>query len=157
MHDDYQSDSGRGTFFDNRSLSKCVSNSFYLIPYLSLVTLTLKTKVQLIDLEELAKTSKRISTKRIVATPAKDSVALGRRLSPILQFFSSNGFTHLVFKCLLSHVLPISGHLCECALATGSLSGHMSQDHMWNWELQLWERIAKSSFSSSATCILARG
>ena len=137
MHDDYQSDPGRGTFFNNGPVSERVSNSFYLIPYLSLVMLTLKTKVQLIDLEDLAKTSKSISTKRIVATPAKDSLALGRCLSPVLQFFSRNGFTHLVFKYILSHVLPISGCPCECMLATRSLYGHMSQGHMWNWEHQL--------------------
>lgn len=88
MHGDYQSDSGRGTFFDDRSVSECVSNPFYPIPYLSLVMLTLTRKVQLIDLENLTKTSKSIATKRIVATPAKDSLALGRCSSPILQVFS---------------------------------------------------------------------
>lgn len=119
--------------------------------------LTLKTKVPLTDLEDLSRTSKSISTKCIVATQAKDSLALGRCLSPIVQFFFQYGFTHLVFKCIFSHKLPIFGHSCKCMLATRSLSGHMSQGHMWNWEHQLSERITKSLFSLSENFILARG
>jgi len=84
VHGDYQSDFGRGTVFDNGSVSECVTNSFYLIPYLSLVMLTLKTKVQFTVLEDSAKS---ISTKCILATPAKDLLVLGRCLSPLMQVF----------------------------------------------------------------------
>lgn len=41
-------------------------------------------------------------------------------------FFPGNGFTHLVFKCILSHVLRVSGHRCNCALDKRSLSWNIS-------------------------------
>lgn len=105
MHDDYQSDSGKGTFFNNRSVSECVSNSFYLIAYLSLVIVTLKTKVQLIDLEDLAKT--RVYQLQFY----------------YLRFFSCNTFTHLVIKGILLYRcqylgIPVSVHLLQISLWT---------------------------------------
>lgn len=103
------------------------------MPYLSLVMLILKTKVQFISSQDLAKTSRSTSAKCITATLEKGSLALGRCLSPVLQVLPINVFTHFVVK-FCSHSLTCAANtwasLWVCTFHKSSLWTYVPGPHV---------------------------